>query len=67
MKPLEPTLHPPANDSPCDEYDWRQVCPRCEWCKRPIDEDRGCVDPDCLAGREVEPANTDTKDSIDGD
>lgn len=53
MKPLEPTIHPPTNDSPCAEYDWRQACPRCAECGRPIDEDRGCQDEDCLAERGV--------------
>ena len=52
MKPLDPT-HQQPNDSPCNEYDWRQACPRCSECGRPIDEDRGCQDEDCLAEREA--------------
>ena len=42
-----------ANDSPV-ESDWWRDCPKCQWCKRPIDEDRGCQDADCVAERSDE-------------
>lgn len=42
-----------TNDSPV-ESDWRSAAPRCPECRRPIDEDEGCLDTDCLAERNAE-------------
>jgi len=48
MKPLDPMHadnYPHQTDS--DYPDWRDACPRCEWCGTPIDEDVGCKNEDC--------------------
>jgi hypothetical protein len=42
-----------TDDSPVD-LSGREGAPRCEYCHRPIDEDEGCIDPDCIAEREEE-------------
>lgn len=42
-----------SNDSPVD-LSGHEGAPRCSECGRAIDEDEGCLDPDCIAERNAE-------------
>lgn len=42
-----------TNDSPVD-LSGREGVPRCSDCRRAIDEDEGCLDPDCIAERDAQ-------------